>query len=94
MALLSGCAFGGRVSGYRRVARPASRKVAPDDPGEVRSCPKVPEQVANSCSNASPAGEIRPRSDSFQPVLTDLGLAFVEFRPGSSTKSPISGKPR
>lgn len=45
----------------RNVARYPFPKLAPDDPGELRSCPNIAGPLPNSCRTKAPRAELRPQ---------------------------------
>lgn len=70
--------------GCGKFARYASRKVTLADPGELRSCPKAPDKLSNSCCGSLDSAPIRPNMAEFGQYLPDLGQVsrtFGQVRP-------------
>lgn len=67
------------------VTRYAPQKGTPDDPGQLRSCPKVAEQVSGNCSKDAPRAQIRPQT---WPSLAD----WTVFGPISGQSGPSWSK--
>lgn len=57
------------------------RKIPPGEPGELRSSPKVAEQFTNSCRNAAPGAEIRPKLYQHWPVVANFWPSLAKLCP-------------